>query len=574
MSGEVIASAEAALDGPLARLPGDQLGRRLCVGPRAARQDQAGCGLQPPGIPACDQAQEPLRVKAAGRAAAGRRRPGRSGSGPSHPRMPDRPLAAAPARRSAVVHTCQANSARWRSIRRRGAAVPAACGPRQPAHFFFGRPCLPGCPSAKSCAARQQARQADPPAPRRRALSIESSLWTLHGADAVLPLQMPQVLFAGIRLSYGAAGLALCDPPLDIRVVRPIVVQVCGQALGHAQNMAVPLGRRQRSAAAPRCLSRRLHAPRPGARHINRQWLALPEEGSSASTPGRPPAGARGPSWPARRMPRGDEQARRHGAGRVRPARMPAASHLIPRRAQAALSYKACRGARGGGLAQWRFAAQPPRCLPSPQAGAADPPGHAPKAGLRIAGVITRPPHTRPVGAGRGEGPHGRAALEEMEKGDLARHMRLPGGSCIVEAARAIGDDGCFVLRSGDPLVEILCNAPRGAVRMSLHCADARSGGGDDGANPPRGGRFEVVIVPGREDGEAAELSGKTKERLARAQEGRGLRMLNLGLGVAVFAIMSATSLVALSPPLSYVFAAGALAPAGIMLARAARWLA
>ena len=68
-----------------------------------------------------------------------------------------------------------------------------------------------------------------------------------------------------------------------------------------------------------------------------------------------------------------------------------------------------------------------------------------------------------------------------------------------------------------------------------------------------------------------AKLDSKTRERLAQALPRPRLPMLNLGLGVAVFALMSATFLVALSPPLSHVFATGALAPAGIMLARAAR---
>lgn len=182
------------------------------------------------------------------------------------------------------------------------------------------------------------------------------------------------------------------------------------------------------------------------------------------------------------------------------------------------------------------------------------------------------------MGAGRAAERHGGAGLREAEDCDLARHMRLPVDSCVVDAARAIGGGNCFILHGDDPLVGILCGASsrggpgRGAVRMSLQCSNAES---REGSGPPRGGRFEVVILPGGEEGgEAAKLACKTRDMLARAREGLGLRMLNVGLGVAILATMSATSLVAVSPPLGYVFAAGALVPAGIMLARAARWLA
>ena len=188
------------------------------------------------------------------------------------------------------------------------------------------------------------------------------------------------------------------------------------------------------------------------------------------------------------------------------------------------------------------------------------------------------PLQSQPVGAGGASERHGGAGLREAEDCDLARHMRLPVDSCVVDAARAIGGGNCFILHGDDPLVGILCGASsrggpgRGAVRMSLQCSNAES---REGSGPPRGGRFEVVILPGGEEGgEAAKLACKTRDMLARAREGRGLRMLNVGLGVAIFATMSATSLVAVSPPLGYVFAAGALAPAGIMLVRAVRWLA
>ena len=173
--------------------------------------------------------------------------------------------------------------------------------------------------------------------------------------------------------------------------------------------------------------------------------------------------------------------------------------------------------------------------------------------------------------------PHGIAALQEMEERDLARYMRLPDSRCVSDAARAIKGDNCFILCRGDDLVERLCKVPHGdsgrrTVRMSMPCEDGESGAG---AWASRGSGLEIILVRGQEDGgevpaERAVLTGKTKKWLDRVRPGRRLRMLNLGLGVAIFATMSATSLVALSPPLSYVFAVGALAPAGIMLARAA----
>ena len=173
--------------------------------------------------------------------------------------------------------------------------------------------------------------------------------------------------------------------------------------------------------------------------------------------------------------------------------------------------------------------------------------------------------------------PHSTASLQEMEEGDLAKHMRLPDSKVVVDAAQAIHDDNCFILHNEDGLVKHLSKiSPDGSgrytVRMSMSCAGAGAGAGE---MAPRGYRFEIILVRGqRGDGpvaaEGAELASRTKGWLARARPGRRLRLLNLGLGVAIFAAMSATSLVAVSPPLSYVFAAGALAPAGIMLARAA----
>ena len=180
---------------------------------------------------------------------------------------------------------------------------------------------------------------------------------------------------------------------------------------------------------------------------------------------------------------------------------------------------------------------------------------------------------------GRATGPHSKAALREIEDNDLDRYMRLEGSKGVVDAARVLYDENCFILRKEDGLVKHLITAARGAaprhtVRMSMSCAEA----GDSDADTSPGGRFEIIFMQKQKEKENrpgaaghAKLASKTRERLAQALPRPRLRMLNLGLGVAVFALMSATSLVALSPPLSHVFATGALASAGIMLARAAR---
>ena len=174
-----------------------------------------------------------------------------------------------------------------------------------------------------------------------------------------------------------------------------------------------------------------------------------------------------------------------------------------------------------------------------------------------------------------------------MEDGDLARHMRLAGAECAAGATRVVQGDCCFVLHSEDGLAKRLRKASRGGPgRYALHTMSYTATGAGAGEGPiagpsQDGGRKIVILVPNRREAgagagaaagaaERAELTSKSKKWLARMRPGRRLRMLNLGLGVAIFATMSATSLVALSPPLSYVFAAGALAPAGIMLARAA----
>ncbi len=172
--------------------------------------------------------------------------------------------------------------------------------------------------------------------------------------------------------------------------------------------------------------------------------------------------------------------------------------------------------------------------------------------------------------------PHSGVALRRIEDDDLARYMRLAGSRGVVDAARVVHDDNCFILRNGDGLVEHLEKLSRaGSSRCTVHVSMSCEASGGEGAKPPQAGGYKVMFVRSRKEGgeeaRGARLASETREGLARARPGRPLRMLNLGLGVTIFATMSATSLVAISPPLSYVFALGALAPAGIMLARAAR---
>ena len=57
-----------------------------------------------------------------------------------------------------------------------------------------------------------------------------------QGANAVLPIQVPQVFLGRMRPSYRPARLAVCDHLLDLFAVRQIVIQVGRQALRHAQD--------------------------------------------------------------------------------------------------------------------------------------------------------------------------------------------------------------------------------------------------------------------------------------------------------------------------------------------------
>lgn len=173
--------------------------------------------------------------------------------------------------------------------------------------------------------------------------------------------------------------------------------------------------------------------------------------------------------------------------------------------------------------------------------------------------------------------PHNGAALQEIEGDDLARHMRLDDPKEVVHTTQAFYGDDSFILHNEDGLVKQLSKqlhngASRHTVRMSMPRTGAE---GDEGAMRSQDDKFVFTIVLERSKSvgratEGSKLASRTSEWLARVRPKPRLNIRNIGIGLAVFAAMSATSLVVWHPPLSYVLAAGALAPAGVMLARAA----
>ena len=172
--------------------------------------------------------------------------------------------------------------------------------------------------------------------------------------------------------------------------------------------------------------------------------------------------------------------------------------------------------------------------------------------------------------------PHKGAALQEIEVDDLAKYMRLDDTREMVYTTQVFYDDGMFALHNEDGLVKKLSGPSHdGPIRHTVRMSMPRTGAEDgEGARRPRG-KFELTFVLKRMEGiegatEGARLADKIRERLARVRPKPRLHMRNIGIGLAVFVALSATSLVLWHPPLSYVLAAGALAPAGIMLARAA----
>ena len=86
----------------------------------------------------------------------------------------------------------------------------------------------------------------------------------------------------------------------------------------------------------------------------------------------------------------------------------------------------------------------------------------------------------------------------------------------------------------------------RRTVRMSMQRAEA------EGENASHDDKFEFTVVLDRADGvgcptEGARLASKTREWLARVRTGGQIHVLNVGLGAAVLATMSATALAVLA---------------------------
>ena len=180
--------------------------------------------------------------------------------------------------------------------------------------------------------------------------------------------------------------------------------------------------------------------------------------------------------------------------------------------------------------------------------------------------------------------PRSRIAVHKTGDDDLVEYMRQAGVEDAAYMSRMMGDGDCFVLLDKDDLRTPLEGSLRaGTKRRIVHVSIPLTKGGVEGGKLAPGHESKLVVVMDRKDRDAAgaRLAHETRERLeqarpeqARPEQARPDRrrgMLNLGLGVAILATMSITSLAILPSPYSYAIAAGALAPVGIMLARAAR---
>lgn len=171
-------------------------------------------------------------------------------------------------------------------------------------------------------------------------------------------------------------------------------------------------------------------------------------------------------------------------------------------------------------------------------------------------------------------GPHSAEAGRGGQRGDLAEFFGGEDLEGVADVVGAIGGGHCFVLRCEDPLRDSLLEACRGVGRGRIVDVLApRSGRDGEGAKREPGHEYKIAVVVGgkKGGGPVARLARRTRVQIGLEPPERRPGMLNLGLGVAVFAVMSVTSLAILAPPYSFAIAAGALAPAGIMLARAAR---
>lgn len=160
---------------------------------------------------------------------------------------------------------------------------------------------------------------------------------------------------------------------------------------------------------------------------------------------------------------------------------------------------------------------------------------------------------------------------------DLAEYVRQAGAEGAVDIASMMDDGDRFVLHGEDPLRECLeADSRDGKKRYTVHISVSTAKKDSEGTRHTPGHESKLVVMTDDKGGytPSARLALETRSQLRLVQpeqpeQRRG--KLNFGLGVAIFAMMSVTSLAILPQPYSYAVAAGALAPAGIMLARAAR---
>lgn len=170
---------------------------------------------------------------------------------------------------------------------------------------------------------------------------------------------------------------------------------------------------------------------------------------------------------------------------------------------------------------------------------------------------------------------HSVTATHKMPDGDLAQFVHGKDLGDAVDVANMIDGD-CFVLHGEDALrgsLEAACQeGKRGRI---VDVSIPQTGRDVEGGKCEPGHKYKLVImISEKKDGtSSARLTHKTRAQIEpeMAEPERRQGILNLGLGVAIFAVMSVTSLAILAPPYSFAIAAGALAPAGVMLARAAR---
>lgn len=173
---------------------------------------------------------------------------------------------------------------------------------------------------------------------------------------------------------------------------------------------------------------------------------------------------------------------------------------------------------------------------------------------------------------------HRAPAVYKGEGGDLAEFVHGADVEGVSDMVSRIDDGHCFVLHGEDdlrtPLEEVCREGKRGRTADVLISQTERDA---DGTKCNPGHKYKLVVMMSKKGGTSgARLAHRTRAQIEQAdaeQAGPERRqgILNLGLGVAIFAMMSVTSLAILAPPYSYPMAAGALVPAGIMLARAAR---